>query len=286
MSLNQIELNEIVLENLNQYYHMCSIPPVQRHFDEWLQIAAAKDLTEVFAIDTAERCWKSVWAFKHWYMQKYFGEHVDALMKITLEPDAFRYYVLRYRNDEERPARERNSGNGQDQPANIETSEPSSNQESHKPADLQEFVNNLEVKKIIPVPFICYHHVGDFAGYGCKYQCPYCVIKQSKELTPKTSESAQISPISQAPDTMEGSAAENSPADQSGTPAADHPGHADQTGTGLITIPKTTWCQSEFAGLEKCAEQCTICKHLPSPNEIKNTVDDFFANYKPGTTDL
>lgn len=125
MSLNQVELNEIVFNELNQYYRLCSVPPVQHHFDEWVNENLPANLRGSYPFENVEQCWKNVWMFRHWYMQKNFGTIVDELMKITLQPDAFRYYVLRYRNEEGRPASVKNSRQPATLEPNIETSEPS-----------------------------------------------------------------------------------------------------------------------------------------------------------------
>ena len=286
MSLNQVELNEIVLDNINQFYNMISVPPVNRHYVEWIgtlqphDVAIQLNQNDNAFPSTVGDAWKNVWAFKHWYIQKYFGDIVDNIMKITLQPDAFRYYVLRYRNDDGRAATIENPVPTPAPGADIETSPASSNQESQESTDLNIFSNPGEQKEIVPAPFICYHYTEQYEP--CKHQCKWCSNKESTENASTRPEPAQISTIAPAPDTLQQAPGENSQEEQHlSAPdhqAADHGSPADQSGQ-----VQRSWCASEHKGAPRCENPCGICEFLPAPGELASAVNKFFDENKPGT---
>lgn len=223
MSLNQVELNEIVLENLNQYYEMCSIPPVQHHWIDFLQQSEMKMRYPHPERIPVEESWKKIWAFKHWYMQKYFGDIVDAAMKITLQPDAFRYYVLRYRDDHDRSSRFENPAIYQAPVSNIETSQPSNDKYAGKTEDT---AHNYPIYLIDEL------------------QAP----KPEQENYIREQEMAQNSTISPADDTLQGSAQDKGqelPIFMPGCKIGDPPGF--------------TWCKNEANGQDRCNSICEAC---------------------------
>lgn len=237
MSLNQVELNDIVYENLCDYYNMCKIAPVQFHYDQWAKIMKGSGIKEDC---TAEQAWKEYWSFKHWYMQMYFGDIVDAAMKITLQPDAFRYYVLRYRMSE---GRAQNPGSIPEPVSNIKTSPASNDQEGQ---DLQNFVQGLTEKEIDPEPFTCFHYSDIVAP--CTQQCKFCQDKQSAKNATKAQETAIPAPNSPADDPLQGSA-----------PVKDQELPVFLPGSKIGDPPGFTWCNNEANGGKRCDQLCTPC---------------------------
>ncbi len=267
MSLNQVELNDIVLDNLNRFYAMCSVPPVQHHYIEWLLRAKELDLRSIDVeffdpVTPVEDAFKKCWSFKHWYMQKYFGDHVDALMQISLEPDSFRYYQQRYQEVEERAPRVPDPESRHDQRPSVQTSEPSSNQESQDSADLQGFAKNLETKEIVPAPFICHHYTEQYEP--CTHQCKWCSNKESIKNASTKPETGQESTFYAAADSKDGK-----PEFLPGAKIGDPPGF--------------TWCNNEATGGDRCQVPCEPCLVLPSPDELRETLNKMFDQYKPGT---
>lgn len=103
---NETELHEIVFNHLNNVYSHAKVIPSYVYLEEWIgemTLAEYEKQPNEITHGTPEYVYQNSFDYRHWFMQKYFGKYVDAFMKVSCEPNEFRYYILNFAKSNEVP---------------------------------------------------------------------------------------------------------------------------------------------------------------------------------------